>query len=97
MHKLHLISQQINLTMLQNNMQRFVQQDDHLLFIADACIGLTNQQVADYLQQSNVAVSALVADCEVRGITAMIEKNFSLINDAQMVDLTLEHNSIISW
>ncbi len=97
MAKLHLISHHISLDELQKNLQRYAQTDDHLLFIGDACICVTNQTFSDYLSTIDFSISALSADCQCRGISERLAKQVQQISDEKMVELTLTYHPVISW
>lgn len=97
MPSLHLISNHTSFDDLKKNLERYTQDKDHLLFIGDACITTTNKLLADYLLNTNLFISVLAADCQCRGINHLIPESFKTISDAQMVELTISHQAIISW
>ena len=97
MDKLHLICQNLERKTLEKSFDRYVLNDESLLFIADSVTNLLNQDIVDFLRRSNTNCYALQADCKLRGINKNIPSFVSLVSDSEMVNLIVNSKQTISW
>ena len=97
MSKLHLISKPLELKQLKMCLIRFATIDDPLLFIGDSVTTLLNKDVLIYLSQHSYKINLLSVDCKCRGLSQLMPDSIKQISDKEMVELTLNHQQIISW
>ncbi|TQV76631.1 sulfurtransferase complex subunit TusB [Aliikangiella marina] len=97
MSQLHLINRSMSQAELQSNFDRLVASSDSLLFIGDGVLNLVNNQLNTYLGALSSPILGLEADIRARGLTRESFQFARVINDLEMVDLTLSHQKTISW
>lgn len=74
------------------------EKDVAILHIQDACIAATINEYCKELVKNNIAIYALKADCETRGLTSKIHRTAKLIDYKQWVKLVMtEHENIVSY
>lgn len=96
MAHLHLIST-LNADNLANQISRYTQPGDKLLFIADSVIQLLKPEVVQLITTAKLTVYALKADLACRGIASNISDIIVQIDDQTMIELSCKCDKIISW
>ena len=97
MNQLHIIAHSLSPEQLTHHIERFVSPKDSLLFIGDAVICLIRSDLQDVIKSSTLPVYVLEADLKCRGIVDSKINDATIINDADMVELSLNHKKSISW
>ena len=97
MARLHLLSKSINANGLERGIARFLAPDDQLLFIGDSVNALLQISVQQVLKSLTGPVFALQADISCRGLASKMPAYIQVIDDVQMVGLTIENEQVISW
>ncbi|WP_444998155.1 sulfurtransferase complex subunit TusB [Aliikangiella sp. IMCC44359] len=96
MAHLHLIST-LNASDLTEQISRYTQPGDKLLFIADSVIQLLKPEIVQSITTTKLEVYVLKNDLACRGITHNISDIIVQIDELTMVELSCTCDKIISW
>lgn len=95
---LHVINKTPSNLPLYHRMLNGLSAGDGILLIEDAVYaGLTAHQALFEGLPIDIKLGALEADIQARGLTHRLSPTFTLVNDKAFVQLSCEHDKVVSW
>ncbi|QGX90240.1 sulfurtransferase complex subunit TusB [Tatumella sp. TA1] len=81
------------------HLERLIGEKDDVLLLQDGVYGgiAGNLTFSSFLAKRKTSLYLLKEDSEARGITALIDDNFTIIDYQQFVAMTVKHSKQITW